>query len=82
MATITALEAKTRFGELLERVGKGEEIILTRHEKPVAHIVPEGRSKGNGVRSIRLTFEREACSTELRIPCAATASRTPGCPPQ
>jgi prevent-host-death family protein len=42
MATITAFEAKTRFGELLERVSKGEEIIITRHDKPVARIVPEG----------------------------------------
>ncbi len=43
MATITAFEAKTRFGELLERVARGEEIIITRHEKVVARIVPEGR---------------------------------------
>jgi len=43
MATVTALEAKTRFGELLDRVSRGEEIVITRHEKPVARIVPEGR---------------------------------------
>ena len=43
MATVTALEAKTRFGELLDRVCRGEEIVITRHEKPVARIVPEGR---------------------------------------
>jgi prevent-host-death family protein len=42
MASITAFEAKTRFGELLDRVAKGEEIIITRHERPVARIVPEG----------------------------------------
>jgi prevent-host-death family protein len=44
MGSVTALEAKTRFGELLDRVARGEEIIITRHEKPVARIVPEGRS--------------------------------------
>lgn len=43
MSTITAFDAKTRFGELLERVARGEEIIITRHDKPVARIVPEGR---------------------------------------
>ena len=43
MGTVTALEAKTRFGELLERVARGEEIVITRHDKPVARIVPEGR---------------------------------------
>ena len=43
MATITAFDAKTRFGELLDRVARGEEIVITRHDKPVARIVPEGR---------------------------------------
>lgn len=43
MRTVTALEAKTRFGELLERVARGEEIVITRHDKPVARLVPEGR---------------------------------------
>lgn len=43
MATVTAFDAKTRFGKLLDRVAGGEEIIITRHDKPVARIVPEGR---------------------------------------
>jgi prevent-host-death family protein len=42
MATIPAFEAKTRFGELLDRVLRGEEIVITRHEKPVARLIPEG----------------------------------------
>lgn len=42
MTTVTAFAAKTRFGELLDRVIQGEEIIITRHDKPVARIVPEG----------------------------------------
>ena len=50
MATMTAFEAKTRFGELLERVAKGEEIVITRHEKPVARIVPEGAPRPDIVR--------------------------------
>jgi len=45
MAAVTAFEAKTRFGELLERVSHGEEIIITRHDKPVARIIPEGGSR-------------------------------------
>jgi prevent-host-death family protein len=43
MTTISAFEAKTRFGDLLERVCRGEEIIITRHQKPVARLIPEGR---------------------------------------
>jgi prevent-host-death family protein len=47
MDTVAAFEAKTRFGELLDRVIAGEEIIITRHEKPVARIIPEGRPRLN-----------------------------------
>ena len=43
MTTISAFEAKTRFGDLLERVSRGEEIVITKHQKPVARLVPEGR---------------------------------------
>lgn len=50
MSSVTALEAKTRFGELLDRVSRGEEIIITRHDKPVARIVPEGRPSLDRVR--------------------------------
>jgi prevent-host-death family protein len=50
MSTVTALEAKTRFGELLDRVARGEEIVITRHDKPVARIVPEGGRSLEGVR--------------------------------
>ena len=49
MASVTALEAKTRFGKLLERVAKGEEIVITKHEKPVARLVPEGGVSLKGV---------------------------------
>jgi prevent-host-death family protein len=39
-ATVGAFEAKTKFSELLERVSAGEEITITKHEKPVARLVP------------------------------------------
>ncbi|HOX04669.1 MAG TPA: type II toxin-antitoxin system prevent-host-death family antitoxin [Candidatus Paceibacterota bacterium] len=42
MASVTAFQAKTRFGELLDRVVRGEEIVITRHDKAVARIIPEG----------------------------------------
>ena len=50
MAKVTALEAKTRLGELLDRVSRGEEIVITRHEKPVARLIPEGRPSLQHVR--------------------------------
>ena len=42
MPKMTAFEAKTRFGELLHRVERGEEIVITRHDRPVARVVREG----------------------------------------
>ena len=50
MSTVTALEAKTRFGELLERVARGEEIVITKHDKAVARMVPEGGPNLDNVR--------------------------------
>lgn len=41
MAEIGAFEAKTHFSKLLERVEKGEEIVITRRGKRVARLVPE-----------------------------------------
>jgi hypothetical protein len=40
------------------------------------------RGRGNGVRSVRLTFERVARRTKLRSPCAAAVSCTTRPPPQ
>ena len=42
MVKMSAFEAKTRFGELLQRVENGEEIVITRHNRPVARIVRKG----------------------------------------
>ena len=50
MAAVTAFKAKLHFGELLDRVVSGEEIVITRHDKPVARIVPEGRSRLESVK--------------------------------
>jgi prevent-host-death family protein len=49
--SITAFEAKTRFGELLERVARGEEVVITKHDKPVARVIPEGSKNLTDVRN-------------------------------
>lgn len=40
MITVGAFEAKTHLSSLLERVAQGEEVIITRHGKPLARLVP------------------------------------------
>lgn len=40
MKTYGAFEAKNRLSELLARVERGEEIVITRHGHAVARLVP------------------------------------------
>lgn len=67
MAKLTAFEAKTRFGELLERVSRGEEVVITRHDKAVARLVPEGvprldevRRAVSGLRDLQARIRRRS----------------------
>jgi prevent-host-death family protein len=43
--TVGLFEAKTRLSELVARAEAGEEVIITRHNKPVAKLVPIGRAR-------------------------------------
>jgi prevent-host-death family protein len=38
--SIGLFEAKTHLSELIARAERGEEVIITRHNKPVAKLVP------------------------------------------
>lgn len=42
-AFVGTFHAKTHFSQLLERVAKGEEITITKHDLPVARLVPVNR---------------------------------------
>jgi prevent-host-death family protein len=44
MIEIGAFEAKNTLGSLLNRVQNGEEIVITRHGRPVARLVPNSGS--------------------------------------
>ena len=43
MTTVKALEARTRFSDLLNRVARGERITITRYGVPVALLIPVNR---------------------------------------
>lgn len=43
MNQVGAFEAKNTLGSLLDRVEAGEEILITRHGKPAARLVPVSR---------------------------------------
>lgn len=42
---IGAYEAKIHLPALLERVGRGEEFVITKHGRPIARLLPVRRSK-------------------------------------
>ena len=57
MREIQASEAKTHLPQLLDEVERGETILITRHGRPVARLVPEADRRlkeiGQAVASIR-----------------------------
>jgi len=38
MSTVSVAEAKARLSELLDKAASGEEVVITRHGKPVAKL--------------------------------------------
>ncbi len=43
MEQIQIAQAKAHLSALLERVEAGEEIVITRRNKPIARLIPEGK---------------------------------------
>lgn len=50
--SINVHDAKTHFSKLLERVGRGEEIVIAKAGKPVARLIPERAAEGRRVPGI------------------------------
>jgi len=40
VATVSIYEAKTRLSHLVDRALEGDEVVITRHGRPVARLVP------------------------------------------
>ena len=51
MESVGLFEAKTHLSEYVARAEAGEEVIITRHNKPVAMIVPFVRADADEQRS-------------------------------
>jgi prevent-host-death family protein len=52
MASISSRAAQTHFGRLLARVERGEEVVITKHDRPVARIVPLCGARSASVRQV------------------------------
>lgn len=67
MITVGAFEAKTKFSELLDRVAGGEEVVVTRHGRTVARIIPEGLPDADAERQKREAKAAEIMAEFLRV---------------
>jgi prevent-host-death family protein len=51
MRTITATEASRRFSDLLDAIERGESVVVTRGNRPIAEIRPARRRTGKDLRA-------------------------------
>ena len=59
MPTVTITEAKTRLSALIQAVERGEEVVITNRNRPVARLVPVTPPRERPVfGSAREAFER------------------------
>jgi prevent-host-death family protein len=66
MESIGLFEAKTHLSELVARAERGEEVVITRHNKPVAKLVPIGEVSPELVaRRRQIAAEMQAIGREM-----------------
>lgn len=65
MVTVGAFEAKTHLSSLLDRVEAGEEVVITRHGKAVARLVPETVADQNRLDGVVTELKRLRRQTTL-----------------
>jgi prevent-host-death family protein len=52
MTTVGSYEAKTHLPELLERAARGEKILITRHGRAIAMLVPPAAAERPDVHAV------------------------------
>jgi prevent-host-death family protein len=57
MRSIQAAEAKTHLSSLLDEVERGETIVITRHGKPIARLVPDADDRRARVARLKAEIE-------------------------
>ena len=70
MVTVTVVEAKAHLSELLDKVEAGEQVVITRHGKPVANvttaIVPKQPFRSRAEFRARMPKPKVSLSETLR----------------
>lgn len=70
MSTYSVADAKNALPSLIDRAASGEEVVITRHGKPVAEIRPLIAAPGRGVAH---TYEWLRARRQARKPLAITS---------
>ena len=65
MHSVSVYEAKTRLSELLRAVERGEEVVITNRNRPVARLIPAAPPRERPVYgAAREAFERSGLTEE------------------
>jgi prevent-host-death family protein len=67
MREIGAFEAKNTLGTLLDLVQQGEQVVITRHGKPIARLVPETATRDRS--AAKAAVERIRVRARKRANC-------------
>ena len=65
MISVPLTYAKAHFSELAAKVARGEEILVTRHDKPLVKLVPANRVSQDGLQA--LFAEMDAIRENTRL---------------
>lgn len=71
MESIGLFEAKTHLSELIARAERGEEVIITRHSRPVAKLVPVGRTRRSAAAARNAAIEALLAFEPIEVPDVA-----------
>jgi prevent-host-death family protein len=68
MDTVNLFDAKNRLSALIDQVGEGRELTITRRGKPVARLVPATSPAGQGTEAVaRLHRLRQAIAARGEV---------------
>ena len=65
MTSVPLTYAKAHFSELAAKAAQGEEILVTRHEKPLVKLVPANRVSQDGLQELFAEMDSIRAGTRL-----------------
>ena len=65
MTSVPLTYAKAHFSELAAKAAQGEEILVTRHDKPLVKLVPAGRITQDGLQALFAEMDAIRENTQL-----------------